>query len=530
MRTVFWSIIAGILILTIISLALYSGEEEVLPEPIPENISKMLGGLRDAVDAMEDKYTVMNEIVAIACAGGKTANAKGWFGEAERTQARILKDFNNNVLPLSKQLENNDLNESAQKQLDEFMGRAYGFISIETDRDILVARNAVGLDVASSDWMALAGRYRNVDDVYDRNMGLKALGETVEKFDRLLANRIYDSIDAPFVRAIHKARNPTSVNAGSLFDTVKDPYLLMQVLITYGRKNMTNVVIGALKGLLDKIDDDIERGYFASRMLQQLPNMPEKDRTSFFAAIEENNDLLMIETKLSLLENGGALGTTREEYLEKIKSNAHVIVENYPRENILARIIKLHKDDSPEAIFKMLEDIESTTLREEVLVHIALNKNQCTDADFDLLIEAMEDSRSKLTAKLDRFNKSNMTTEDAVKYLLSLEGYAEEVKDIRPHIALISAWGKTDPLMARQRLQRFGTQDKVSAGVALSEVCRDNNEVSIIVNDLHTEVAGSKMLEPLEKSQLLRQIAEPAMKVSPLKAVGLLEEAYRLVI
>jgi len=56
-RTIFWSVIIVILILVVISLMLYSGEEEVAVElRVPgENISNMLEDLRAAVDEMEAK-------------------------------------------------------------------------------------------------------------------------------------------------------------------------------------------------------------------------------------------------------------------------------------------------------------------------------------------------------------------------------------------------------------------------------------------------------------------------------------------
>ena len=143
MRTFFWSVITIILILVVISLALYSGEEEEVVEPLPEAVSNMIGDLRAAVDEMELNYVNMNEIIAIALAVDNTQNSRIWFAKAENIQAAITNIFNIKVLPLNRRLTSGDLSESAQKQVDEFMNRSYGFISNDSRRDVLVAKNTI---------------------------------------------------------------------------------------------------------------------------------------------------------------------------------------------------------------------------------------------------------------------------------------------------------------------------------------------------------------------------------------------------
>jgi len=546
MRTFFWSVIVVILILVVISLVLYSGEEEVVVEPrvLGENISNMTGNLRAAVDEMEVKYNNMQEIAAIALAAGNTRNARRWFAEVEKIQAEIMNIFDEDVSQLNEELMNSNLPESAEKQVGEFMERAQRLISLDSQRDMLVVRNTIGLHVSPNEWMALAKMYEDVPDTYERNMGLKALGETVEKFNKVLAETIYSMMDAPFVKAIYEAGKSASAAVGSLIDELEDPFLIMQVLIIHGKKNLNDNVIDALTGLLDKVDDDNEKAYFASRILVQLPKMPESASAPFFSAIEKADDhrLLMAETKMSLAENPDTPLSTRKLYLNDIEAAVDEIPQNYPRERIKARLIMQKTGEPLDVIFSRLDEIKSVTLREQVLTYTAINKKDLVDGDFERMINAMDDSYSKLAAGLDYFYKKEMQGEPRVSpstrdpdfsglgaFLTSLEGYAEDVKVTRPMLELTAAWGTVDPFHARQSLNRFDTKNKVDAVVALVNVLKDKSTVSIILDDMYTKLSRSNQFEPLEKSQLLRKLAEPMQNTNPQKATKLLEEAFRLV-
>jgi len=530
MRKFFWSVIALILVLVLISLALYSGEETTVAEPLPENISQMIGDLRAAVDNMEADFNNMHEIAAIARAAGKTQKAGNWFRDAKDIQSAILNTFNVTVLSLKKRLDTGELPEAAQKQVAEFMTRAYSLVSYDSRRDMLVVQNAIGPAVSSDDWLALANLYRKTDDTFDRNMGLKALGETLENINRSLAERVYGMIDAPFVKALHAAeRASPPVDAGALTASLDDPFLIMQVLVTCGKRDLNSGVIHALTRLLDTVDDPIEKGFFASQILKQLPGIPENDRAPFFAAVENVDDLLMAETKLALIENGAASGAAREKYLSDIETRAGSIPENYPRELIRSRLIRLESDLPPEDIFAMLEEIESVTLRDQTLVYVATHKTACPDSDFVKLIDAMSDSYSRLAAKLDRFKKMNVSREEASQYLESLEGYAEGIKQAQPLVELTAAWGTVDPFRARQSLNRLDTKSKVDAAVALAGIIHDTAALSVILDDVYTELQRSQQFEPVEKSQLMRKLFVPMQQVMPQKAAALLDEAYRLV-
>ncbi|MFC1477581.1 hypothetical protein ACFL6L_03835 [candidate division KSB1 bacterium] len=46
MKNLFWSTIGLIIVLAVLSLALYSGEEEVVTEPLPEDVSAKITELR----------------------------------------------------------------------------------------------------------------------------------------------------------------------------------------------------------------------------------------------------------------------------------------------------------------------------------------------------------------------------------------------------------------------------------------------------------------------------------------------------
>ena len=547
MRTFFWSVITVILILVVISLVLYSGEEEGIVEPrvLGENISNTISNLRAAVDEMEVKYNNMQEIAAIALAAGNTRNARNWFAETEKIQAAIMNIFDEDVSQINEELMNSNLPESVEKQVGEFMERARGLISIDSQRDMLVVRNTIGLHVSPNEWMALAKMYEDVSDTYERNMGLKALGETIEKFNEVLAGTIYSMIDAPFVKAIYEAGKSASAAVGSLVDGLEDPFLIMQVLIIHGKKNLNDNVIDALTGLLDKVDDDNEKAYFASRILVQLPKMPESARATFFSAVEKADDhrLLMAETKMSLAENPDTPVSTRKLCLNDIEAAVDEIPQNYPRERIKARLIMQKTGEPLDVIFSRLDEIKSVTLREQVLTYTAINKKDLVDGEFGRIINALDDSYSKLAAGLEHFYKKEMQGEPRVSpstrdpdfsglgaaFLTSLEGYAEDVKVTRPLIELTAAWGTVDPFHARQCLNRFDTKNKVDAVVALVNVLKDKSTVSIILDDMYTELIRSKQFEPVAKSQLLRKLAEPMQNINPQKATKLLEEAFRLV-
>ena len=533
MRAFFWSVIILILLLSIISLMLYSGEEQVAVEPLilGENISNMLDNLRAALEEMEAKYKNMQEIAAIVLATDNSQNARNRFGEAEKIQADIKNIFDKDVSRLNEELLNSNLPESGVKQTGAFMERARVLISPDSYRDMLVVKNTIGLSVSSDEWMTLANMYENVPDTYERNMGLKALGETVEKFNKVPAERIYSMMDAPFVKAIHEAGNSASAAAGSLTGELQDPFLIMHVLIIYGKKNLNDNVIDALTGLLDKVDDNNEKAYFASRILVQLPKMPESARAPFFAAIEMADDhlLLSAETKMSLAENPETPNSTRSQYINDIEAAVDEIPQNYPRERFKARLIMQKIDEPLEVIFSRLGEIKSVTLREQVLTYTAINKKALVEGDFERIINAMDDPYSKLAAGLDYFYKKEIQGEQVKSFLTSLEGYAEDVKATRPLIELTAAWGTIDPFRARQSLNRFDTKNKVDAVTALVNVLEDKSTASTILDDMYTELSLSEQFEVVEKSQLLRKLAGSMQDINPQKAAKLLEEAYNLV-
>ena len=238
----------------------------------------------------------------------------------------------------------------------------------------------------------------------------------------------------------------------------------------------------------------------------------------------------MVETKLGLIERGGAAGSTRKLYLDYIEDVVNTIPQNYPRERLLARLIMLKKENTIDDILNMLEEIKSVTLCEEVLTYIAINKENCNKGDFERIIDATQTPYSKLIANLDNFYKQNLKGEQAAAYLTALEGYAEEIKQAGPLIDLTAAWGTVNSLQARQSLDRFNTKDKVDAAVALVKILSDKSTVTIILNDVYDELNSSKMFEPVEKSQLLRKLAGPMMNVNPLNAAKMLEEAYLSVV
>ncbi|MCP4724048.1 MAG: hypothetical protein GY863_03380 [bacterium] len=529
MSKIFWTIICLILALSALSLILYSGEPEVVTEPLPEDISNMITELRTSVDEMGISFDKMNEVTALARAAGNNRNGRDWFTEAENLYAAMVNDLNNKVNPLNNRLTNSELTESAEKQIGEFMARARGYISNEKYKNLLVTKNSAGIRVNTNDWLRLARMYQSIDNSYDRDMGLKTLAKILEPINVGVADNVYDMIEAPFVNALYKAENPGSVDFPSLTEGIDDTYLKLQVLIKYGRNQLSDNVVHALENLLDEVDDNIEKGYFAARTLVQLPGIPDDHRGPFFTAIGNVDNLLMAETKLTLVENGGAEGAIKTAYMNDVKSLLPLIEQNYPRENLHARLVMQKMNDEPDAILEELEEIESVTLKDAALLYIATHMNYTIEGKLNTLVEAMHDDYSKLAAKLHRFNRGDMDQAQAEAYLLTLEGYLESINETQPKIDVTIAWGKVNPLIAKQKMVGFGTADKVYVASALAEVLNDNSQLSVILDDVYTELSPSRIFEPIEKSQLLRVLADAVKAVDSQFASRMLEEGYNLV-
>ncbi|MFC1492392.1 hypothetical protein ACFL6O_00410 [candidate division KSB1 bacterium] len=529
MSKTFWTIISLILALSALSLIMYSGEPEVVTEPVPEEISNRITELLTFVDEMGMTFDKMNEVTALAAAAGNTTNGRNWFGEAEDLFAALVSDFNSKVTPLNNRLSNSDLTESSEKQIGEFMARARGYISNEKYKNLLVTKNSAGFRVNANDWLRLARMYQNVSDSYDRNMGLKTLAKILESINVGIADDVYDMVDSPFVTALYKAENPGSVDFASLTEGITDPYLKLQILIKYGRNQLNDNVINALSGLLNEVEDNIEKGYFAARILVQLPGITDSQRGPFFTAIGNVDNLLMAETKLTLAENGGAEGAIRTAYINDVNALLPGIEQNYPRERLHARLVMLNMNDEPDAILEELEEIESITLKDAALLYIATHMEYNIEGKLNTLVDAMHDNYSKLAAKLHRFNRGDMDQAQAEAFLLTLEGYIEHISETQPKIDLTLAWGKVNPVIAKQKMVGFGTSDKVYMASALAEILNDNTQISVLLNDVYAELSPSRIFEPIEKSQLLRVLSDAVKAYDSRFAARLLEEGYSLV-
>ncbi len=529
MSKMFWTIISIILALSVLSLIIYSGVPEVVTEPVPEDIAAMITDLRTYVDEMGVSFDKMNEVVALAAAAGNTRNGRSWFTEAENLYASMVNDLNNKINPLNSRLTGSGLTESSEKQVGEFMARARGYISTEKYKNLLITKNNSGIRVDANTWLRVARMYQNISDSYDKNIGLRTLATLLESVNVSVADNVYDMIDSPFVSALHKAENPGSVDFGTLTEGITDPYLKLQVLIKYGKNQLNDNVVNALSDLLGEVSDDLEKGYFAARILVQLPGISDSQRGNFFTAIGNVDNLLMAETKLSLVENGGAEGAIRTAYINDIKAVLPEVEQNYPRERIHARLAMLNLNDEPEKILEELEQIESITLKDAALLYIATHMDYTIEGKLNTLVDAMHDDYSKFAAKLHRFNRGDMDREQAEAFLLTLEGFIENISETQPKIDFTVAWGKVNTLIAKQKLVGFGTAEKVHVASALAGVIDDNNQVSVILDDVYTELSPSRLFEAIEKSQLLRVLSDAVKRLDPQLASRMLEEGYNLV-
>jgi len=525
MKKIFWSVITAILLLAVISLILYSGEEEEVVVPVPEHIAALISDLQATVEQMADNYARMTEFANLALA----AHNSSWLLEAENIQENIATLYDSKVVTLENQLNNEELPETSGKQFAEFMERAKGLVSVESRRDMLINRKNLGMTVESDAWLELAVEYRKMDDMYDRNTGLSALAETVADYDSRLANSIYRMMDAPFFNALRAAKT-TDTDAGSLISAITDPYLALQVLITAGKKEIDSRGIDQINILLSRFTDANERAFMAARVLTMLPNIPESSRSAFYTEIEKSDDYLVLlaDTKLSLVENGTLSGPEQEKYLQDIRDITGQIEQNYSRELILARMIILDIDRPTEDIMAEAEALKSATLREQILTYTAVNKTGLTDEEIATLVEAMHDPYSKLITMLDRFNEISISGYDAEMFLEPLTGFADEVSELQPRIDLLLAWARIDPFRTRQNLNEFNTIHKVTASAAVVKVIEDDDTAKQILDDVYTEVSTSRIFEPLEKAALLRNIGLAYHEFNSAKARQILGEAFQL--
>ncbi|MFC1554724.1 hypothetical protein ACFL7D_08835 [candidate division KSB1 bacterium] len=528
MRKIFWSVIFVIFFLVLVSLVFYSGEEEIVAEPLPEEITVLIGEMRDTIDQMDLDFQKMNEMMALALAAGNTANGKNWIVEAEGVQASILNTFNTKISQLKQTLDNSGLNESAQKQVNEFFARAKGLISNDYRRDILAAKNKVGLRATSNEWQALAEMYRNMPDKFERNMGLRALAEVVVVYNSSLANSIFEQMDSPYVIEQLAISNPNFTSPEGNADNISDPYLKLQVLISKGMNGINAELVNELNSVLNMFSDEKEKAFMAARVLYKLPKLPASSHGVFLDFVGSEDILLLTDTKMCMIENGAVSGSDKESFLADIDAIVEEIPQNYPREKILTRSIKQKIGHPLDELLEMVHELESVTLREEVLIFIALNKENLSGEEYDRVIDTMEEPYSKLVSKIIQFKELDPAGKEAEDFLNSLGGFSQEVSEPRPLIELTSLWIKVNSLQARQMLSSLDTKTKAEA---LTEFVKnaDSSVLTIVLNDLYTEVQNSTQFENIERSELLRKIAVAMKSVDRARSNSILEEAFNII-
>jgi hypothetical protein len=513
MRTLFWSVIALVLLLSLTSLAFYGGEEEVVAEKPSEAVTQMVGELRAQVDLLTEDFGKLEELIALSIAAANSPYGQRWIVEAENLQVSLQNRVANSVSSLERRILSSNPPVGVAKQVQEFMGRAHDCLAIESHIAVTIAKHSVGLDVPQSEWMALADMYAGVKNTYQRNMGLKALSARLVAINPAASSEIAVRLDAPFVKMLYRIEQ-TTISADEILQSGLDDFLKLQLLVALGKHQSAQVVSRAAVQLVTACKDAKEQAFCAARVLTQLPGIPAAQRNALIALVEQGDALLVASTKIAIGDDAA---------LENIP-------QQYPRERLLASSIKKSTQASLNSLIEAAEEITSVTLRDEVLLHIATNKSPLSDDDFALLIDSMEDSYVQLVAKLDRLKKAPMAPDAATKYLMSLEAFAESVKESQPLIDLTVAWGCVDPYMARQTLTRFDTPSRVQAAVALSAVLTEEAQVSRILADVREEVSRTTTFEPVEKSTLLRQIAGAVQAVDTDENLAILEEAYRAVV
>ncbi|MFC1477580.1 hypothetical protein ACFL6L_03830 [candidate division KSB1 bacterium] len=474
---------------------------------------------------MAAQYTKMQEIISVSLTAGNTRQARTWINTAAQIEADLINDFNSRVLPLRQQLSGMALNESAEKQVNEFMARIRDLISIESLRNTLSAKNDVGLRVTSDDWRALAIMYKNLDDAYDRNVGLRALGNTVAPFNNSLAESIFGMLDSPYFVALHTIENTEDFDIDELLSGIDDPYLGIQVLIKARQKKQEPEYITKLTELVDTIEDHNEKAFMAALILSEVAVLGERSKEPFLTAIEGADDLqlLMLETEYNIGKKAGSTPFRGPDI--------NTIPQNYPRERLLTNaFMNACNQMTLENLMKAMGELEITslTLHEQLLTYIVTHKEDITDAQSDSLVGLMHEPYSKFTAMIDRFYKKNPEGEEAVKYLEPLIAFVDEINEPRPKIDYVKAWAHVDPFKARQHLNALDTKTKVDAAAEILAVIDDENTSMIIVNDLYTEISGAKQLEPLEKAQLLKKLAGAALNINRTRAMDFLEESFTL--
>lgn len=524
MKKIFWTVITSILFLSVLSLILYSGEEEVITEPVPEHIADMLTDLRETVDDMAGKYAKMVETKNLAIAARNTT----WLSEAERIQENIAMLYNSRVRTLVQRLNAEQLGESPAKQMSEFLARADNLVAVDSRRDMLIARKNLGVRIDSDAWISIANMYKAMENAYDRNVGLLALGFIVGETNTRLADSILRMIDDPYFN-VRKDIEMNRADSENLTNGIADPYLGFNVMLTAGAKSLTTREIDNIKLQIGKFSDDNEKAFLAARALTVLTRMQEQSREQFYAEIEKADDhyVLLAETKLKLVQKGAVTGSAKEQYLNSVDELVPQIAQNFPRERIISKMIMLNIENKPvEEIIHETEKLKSLTLREEVLTFAALNKPGLSDDDVKAFIDAMHEPYSKFAVKISQFYSIGLTGDEAKQFLEPLAGYTDEISENGPKIELLSAWATVDPFRVRNDINSFGTAVKVDAAAKVTGVITSGESSLQILNDVHIEVSTSTAFEPLEKAELLRKIGSAMLPVNRVRGLMILEEAH----
>ncbi len=510
MRRLFWTIMFIIAVLVLAAMATFNNEEATVQLP-PETVV-LIDSLQHVTDAMYDVQLEMNEIKALALAAGRSSDANLWMAEVDKSFEEIKSLYNTHIVPVSKDLKGHSIPEASKSMIEDLEKRAGKTVSADAIREIFLAKKELGINVSSDMWNEITDELAARADKFDRNTGLRNLAEYVSGFDAGMAGFIKERMDAPFVIEMGNIKNsPESVNIDEVLQKVTEPYLQLELLLAYGGKSLTNNVVLALKGLLDKFDDPAEKAYTSARIIKKLPKMTSPDRNTFLTVVTEGGDALLHADCLIGLASSGALNEgEKEETITKIKELLSSIEEHHPKEAIKTKLVCLEKDKDIETLLTEIDEIESMTLKYHALKAVILAHINETEENYTKMIEKMDDPQFRLCCQLARFKALKLSGVEAVRFLEKQEGDYLEVKQIKPKIHFILTWGSIDPLSATKRVLALSEiTDQVEAAAKLAILLKDsdNTLAKRVLNDVYIDMMRSVQFEPIDRAPLVRTLA-----------------------
>ncbi|NQS99006.1 MAG: hypothetical protein HQ591_11170 [candidate division Zixibacteria bacterium] len=527
MRNLFWIVVCIIILISFIIAIQPIPEEET--ESASEEAAVLIDSLQKAVDLMQLKFMTYSELLDAALVSPSNKQSEIFIDAADNRLKEALSIWVDWTQPVLNQLEAMNIPESSAKGVRELQERANSCFAPALVRNLLTAKLHLNIAVKPAEWNALIEQIAAERDNYTRNAAFAALAEALEPYDKTIMDNCLKRLDDPYFiyRFASQAQICKDIEAGTI-QSHNNPQIEAEIMLNALLKDDCECLCRKLIELISNIDNPLHRAYLAARVIDKHPSLSADEFEGYLKYATEAGAILKAQCILSYLEKAEISSAERAEMLGRLTELASVIEEDYPREALLARTAVITAKTDMEAGLKMLDELQTETLREFALSRIARQNLTASDSVFSHIQSKLHDNACKAMTTLMRMQVVPMDEAVAIEVLTGVEGELEKVKVANPKLAFILAWAKLDPKTAQEKLIMLDNDaDLIAALASIAEIWKDSDpqRIRMFLEDNFTEIIRSIQTEPLDKAPLLIKIADAMNHIDSERAVRMLYEA-----